>query len=473
MKNTILSCCCLLSVLAAAAPAISADATKPSLTLHSRRATGQTDRVAVLMEVGGEFKDRVEGKQQRTQMSGVDRLTYQEKTLEAGRNRLRAVRYYEKAESAVKFKDDALRCSLSPQRRLVGAAVDLPAETTRPLVAALQTTTTRPLVAALHTTLFALRGPLRREELEVIDVLGNSLLLDYLLPDGPTAAGQTWKPADKAVSALLGLDAASRCDVQCTLTEITDAVARFELAGQVEGPVNDTTARVQLKGKCRFDRRIGRIDWFALLSKEDRGVSQVADGFEVVVRLQMTIAPQEPSPELAEANLSGPSLEPTPELTQLCYQPPGSHWRLSHDRHWYLGSDDRDVAVLKRIGEGTLIGQCNASSLPERDPDKLVSLEEFQADVRQALGESFGEFVEAGQSVNPAKHRVLRVVVHGTAHNKSADVPIRWIYYHVADQQGHQAALTFTVQQEHVERFADADKPVVESLRFAEAAKRD
>ena len=120
-----------------------------------------------------------------------------------------------------------------------------------------------------------------------------------------------------------------------------------------------------------------------------------------------------------------------------------------------------------------MIGQCNASSLAQRDPDKLVSLEEFQADVRQALGESFGEFVEASQSVNAAKHRVLRVVVHGVAHNKSGDVPIRWIYYHVADQQGRQAALTFIVQQEHVERFADADKPVVESLQFVEPAKKD
>ena len=279
----------------------------------------------------------------------------------------------------------------------------------------------------------------------MIDILGNSLLLDDLLPEGPVAVGQTWKPADKVVAALLGLDAASRCDVQCVLKEVTDAVARFELAGQVEGPVNDTTARIQLKGKYRFDLRTGRIDWFALLSKEDRGISQVADGFEVVVRLQMTITPEEPSPELAEAKLATVSdLEPTPERTQLCYQSPGSRWRIIHDRRWYLGSDDRDVAVLKRIDKGTLIGQCNASSLAQRDPDKLVSLEEFQEDVRQALGENFGEFVEASQSVNAAKHRVLRVVVHGVVHNKSADVPIRWIYYHVADQQGRQAALTFT-----------------------------
>ena len=89
--------------------------------------------------------------------------------------------------------------------------------------------------------------------------------------------------------------------------------------------------------------------------------------------------------------------------------------------------------------------------------------------MQKALGKSFGEFVEAGQSVNDAKHRVFRVVVHG----KSSDIPIRWIYYHVADEQGRQAAFTFTVEQSLLERFADADKPVVDSLRFAEPKEKE
>ena len=50
---------------------------------------------------------------------------------------------------------------------------------------------------------------------------------------------------------------------------------------------------------------------------------------------------------------------------------------------------------------------------------------------------------------------------------------MRWIYYLVADPQGRQVAFTFTVEQRLVERFADADKPMVQSLRFAESKKQE
>ena len=70
----------------------------------------------------------------------------------------------------------------------------------------------------------------------MIDVLGNSLLLDDLFPDGPIAVGQTWQPADNVVAALVGLDAASRCDVQCTLKEVTDAWPASNWPGKSRDP---------------------------------------------------------------------------------------------------------------------------------------------------------------------------------------------------------------------------------------------
>ena len=116
-----------------------------------------------------------------------------------------------------------------------------------------------------------------------------------------------------------------------------------------------------------------------------------------------------------------------------------------------------------------LMAQCNLASLADHDPGKLVSLAEFQEDVRRALDKSFGEFVEASESSNAAQYRIYRVVVHGTA----SDLAMRWIYYLVAEPQGRQVALTFTVEQKLAERFADADKPMVQSLRFAEAKGKE
>lgn len=444
MKTAIIPFLCFLSYTQIAMSVVAADAAKPTCTLQSERKAGQTDRVTVLVEVGGDFKEGAQGKDERTRMSGTANLTYHEMTLATDPNRLRAVRYYEKAQSVAKFKDGSHRPSLTDGRRLIGVAIDPPT-----------------------VNMFSLGEPLTRDELEVIDLLGDSLLLDRLLPEGPVAIGDTWKPADSVAAALLGLDNVTRNELQCVLKEVTHKVARVEMSGSVEGPVNDTKTRIGMKGKYRFDLKTDRIDWFAMLTKEERGVSRVAVGFDVTVRFQMTIAPEDAPPELAKEKIAGLKVEPTSDLSQLRYESPRGRWQITYDRQWFLNSDDQEDAVLKLIREGAVLGQCNIASLPQRERGHLVSLEEFQEDVKKALGKSFGQFVEAKQSADPAGHRVLRVVVNGVVHEKATEVPICWIYYHLADEEGRQTAFTFTVEQELLERFAGADRAIVGSLRFA------
>ena len=58
-----------------------------------------------------------------------------------------------------------------------------------------------------------------------------------------------------------------------------------------------------------------------------------------------------------------------------------------------------------------LVGECNLASLADHAPGKLVSLAEFQEDVRRALGKSFGQFVEASEASPAAGYRMYRVVV--------------------------------------------------------------
>ena len=95
---------------------------------------------------------------------------------------------------------------------------------------------------------------------------------------------------------MLGLDEVGKTTVESTLKEVTDIVARFEFAGQVEGTIYGVSTAIEIKGKYRFDLRSHRIDWLAMLVKEDRPASFVADGVDVVSRLQMIVTPaQEPA----------------------------------------------------------------------------------------------------------------------------------------------------------------------------------
>jgi hypothetical protein len=443
----------LLLVVLITSPLLAA-APKPPYSLRSQRKPGQTDRVVVVLDVGGETKFTDEGKPQREKMSVVCNLDYFEKNLEVHPEAdgvVRSIRDYEKSSAMVKVGDGQFEPKLKREHRLIAV------ETARQ-----------------SALLFSPLGNLTRDELDAIDIQANSVLLDRLLPEKPVAVGDTWPHSEQLLAALLGLDEVAKTTVQSTLKEVKEegkgkdarTWARFEITGRVEGAIYGVSTAIEIKGKYRFDMQTKRIDWLGMLVKEDREASFVTDGVDVVSRLQVTVIPAKEPASLADAALVKLALKPMPELTYLTYESKDDGWQCQYDRRWYIHHQrpKNTVAVLRLLDRGMLAGQCNLSSLARREPDKLVSLEEFQDDVRKALDKSFGEFVEAGQSANDANCRVYRVVVHGT----SSDIAMRWIYYLVADPQGRQMAFTFAVEQSILDRFADADKPMVQSVQFGE-----
>jgi hypothetical protein len=450
-KSSITYCLFLLLAVAAITPSSMAVETSDSpASFQAQRKPGRTDRVIIHLKVGGETKYTDAGKTRGEKMSVACNLEYFEKTLEmptAADGVARSVRDYQNVSAAVKVGDGQFTPALQPQHRLIAVEA-----------------------GRQSTLLFCPHGNLTRDELDAIEVQANSLLLDGLLPDAPVAVGDQWPHSAELMAAMLGLDEASKSTVESTLKEVTDMVARFEFAGRVDGTIYGASTTIEIMGKYRFDLRTRRIDWLGMLAKEVRGGSFVADGVDVVSRLEMAIVPAREPASLADAALARLTLKATPQLTRLTYESGDGNWQCQHDRRWYLHYDrpKNSVVKLRLVDGGAPVGQCIASSLPQQDPAALVSLDEFQGDVRRALGKDFGEFVEASQASNAANYRIYRVVAHGT----SADVAMRWIYYLVADSQGRRAALTFAVEQELVERFAEADKPMVESLRFVDTKKK-
>jgi hypothetical protein len=417
-------------------------------SFSSARKTGQIDAVTVQLEVGGDVKDVVGGKEDREKMSVRCSLAYDEKTLLTpgdGQNQWRSVRHYRKVETVVNIGKEQFKPALRPERTLVAAEI-----------------------GEQKSALFSPRGPLTREELDLLDLQGNSLLLDALLPEKPVAAGESWKPAEKILAQLLGLDEIGQSDVQCSLKSVAKEaagdIARFEIAGKLSGAVLGVTSEIEILGKFRFDMRRNRIDWLGLLIKEQRQSSPVTDGLDTTAKLSVAIVPADQVPELSDDGLKDVQLQSTPELLQLSHASKDGGWEIAYDREWNINRNMQDKIVMRRIERGDQIAQCNLSSLQKREPDKVVALEEFQEDIKKALDKDFKEFVEAAQSVDPAGRRVLRVVARGTA----SDLPIRWIYYHLADRQGRQAAFVFTVEEKFVERFDGADQKLVQSLKFME-----
>ena len=435
--------------LVLAASAVTATATaspRPGAPRSFRpaRASGNVDLVQAAMEVSGDLKIVDQGKVERMKMSVAASFLYEERLLGvtgADGGPTRSIRYYRQASGAIQSADYEYKPALRDERRLIAVAVDGP-----------------------KVTLFSPQGPLTADELELTDVLANSLVLERLLPEGPVAAGDDWEHSDELIAALLGLDRIDNNDVKSSLTGVAEGKARFEMSGRVSGAENGVSTEIELKGKYHFDLQTKRITWFGILVRESRAAGHVDTGFDVVARLQMRITPGGGSEHLTSEVLAGVDPEPTPELTQLSYEPPGGKWRLDHDRRWSLITEEQDQAVLRLIDDGDKLAQCNVALLPQVPDATGLTLEGFQSDVIRALGENVKSVIRASQRHNENDYRVFQVVAEGEA----SGVPMHWIYYLVIDKHGRRVILGFVLEKEMLGRFDQAAEGLVATLRLAE-----
>jgi hypothetical protein len=430
---------CLLVFFAAHCSAAAKSGDKHALAARHR--PGEIARVDVALQVGGEFKFVADdGKATELPMSVVANFGYDESllALDPSGRPARSVRYYDDARAVIKIDKGGEKPAFDPARRLIIA----------------ERNDKSPCL------LYCPTATLSREELDLIDVPGGTLVLDDVLPTGPVALGESWKLADTTLAALLCLDAVGWSDVECVLGQVKDGLADVAAAGRVSGAVDGIATEIELKIKYKFDVRAGHITSFAMLIKEKREVGHLGPGLDTVAKVLVKITPKSASPALSESRIRQIPKRTTPELLELGYVPKGGQFRFRYDRRWYVTGDEPKLAALRMVDRGELLAQCNLSALP--NVKKPVTLAEFQRDVERSLGRNFGRFTSASQVVNESGYAVFRVVVQGTI----SELPIEWIYYLVQDRQGHRVSLAFSLEQSLRERFADADRHVVEALRL-------
>ncbi|HOM17836.1 MAG TPA: hypothetical protein PLQ00_10940, partial [Thermoguttaceae bacterium] len=268
----------------------------------------------------------------------------------------------------------------------------------------------------------------------------------------------------------------SRADVQCKLGNVTERSLLIEISGTVQGQTGGGQSAMVLKGKYRVDRATGRINWLGLALAERRTPGPVLRGVDITAKLSVQIGPSQEVPELSTDSLRDLPLEAKEDLLILAYQPPGKGWQILHSRSWHVNREENQTAVLGLFDQDQWVTQGTITLLPPLAQGQDVTLEQFQQDIRQALGKNFGEFVQAGQYPAPENMRMYRVVVHGKvisqSQGKPVETPMQWHYYRLADAQGRQAVFAFTLDPDQQDRLGQADKTLVESFRFLDAGDR-
>ena len=303
--------------------------------------------------------------------------------------------------------------------------------------------------------------PLTRQELDLVDVPGGTLVLDRLLPADPVAVGESWKLTDRVLANLLCLDAVSWTDVRSTLGTVKDDIADIGTTGKVAGAVGGVSTEIEVKARYKFSLEQKRIVYFALLIKEKRAIGHIGPGLDTVAKVLVKISPISGSEKLTAEVIQTLSRSVPPEMTRLSFRSAGGEFGFLHDRRWFLTTEDPKLAVFRYLERGELIAQCNVSAVPTTQK-KALTLAEFQRDIQTSLGKNFGQFVSARQSTNDHGHTIFRVVVHGTV----SKLPIQWVYYLIGDSKGRRVSLAFTLEESLVDRFSEADRLLAASIQI-------
>jgi hypothetical protein len=431
--------CLLLS------PVAQADPSENKISLSELRRVDEISRVRALLEVKGHLTiDADSDEPLKHPLEVTGKFAYDERILKAGGQSPAdagrcSVRHYERAEASFTVGEGHGKRGLSEDRRLIVMHR-----------------------ANAATTVFSPHGSLTREQRDLLDIPGNSLLLAELLPVDALSEGETWDVTEEGLLGLFGWDTVVESAVQGTLAAVEDGSATIEFAGIASGTVAGTASDVELRAKCLFDVQRRRVRWFGMAVRENRKMGPAEPGFQVTAKLQVVISPCDDSEPLGDDNLARLSLTPDAGSDLLRVESADSGCRLLADRRWFVIRDLHDVTILRFVDDGEPIGQCNITSMPDVAAGKHVSLEQFQQDIRKSLGDNFGQFIEASQSRTDEGLRVLRVSATGVV----SDVNVQWAYYLISNEKGRRTALVFTCGQKVSERFGAADRALASGFQF-------
>jgi hypothetical protein len=382
--------------------------------------------------------------EQKLPISVAAKVGYDERRLVAGTTNgdagtPLAVRYYDTAEAVIKVDDAGRIPKLADDRRLVVVAQ-----------------------AEQRPVLYCPDAPLSREQLDLIDVVGDSFNIDRLLPAKAVADAESWANDAAVMGPLLTLDTVAVCEVQSVLDGFNANFAKIRLAGVVHGTADGAATQQEIRGVYLFDRRLHRVTRLNLAVRENRSIGGATPGLDAVAKLQIVVAPIETSANLDDATVAKIQDQNRAPARDLLFESPALGFRVKHDRQWYVTAEAREAITFRRVDGGDLVAQCTLTALPPKSEGRQTSLEQFQQDVTYALGKSFGELVSSRQWQNAAGLYCYEVVVRGLVE----ELPVEWHYYLLAPESGPRMSATVTIEKPMIERVANTDRDLVESLQL-------
>ena len=114
-----------------------------------------------------------------------------------------------------------------------------------------------------------------------------------------------------------------------------------------------------------------------------------------------------------------------------------------------------------------MIAQLNISKVEDAATGKSTSEEQFQADIRESLGERL-EKIESAELVKmKSSTQVYRVIASGMV----GEQKMKWNYFLATAPSGKQTAFVFSVGADNIEKLTNRDLGIATTINFGPAGQ--
>ncbi len=395
-----------LTFCAAAAPVV---AQSRPVSFADGRQTTEAFQVRATLQMVGKLKSPAQDLED-VPTSATAQVRYQEVVLDHRADQIKSVRTYALAEAELRAGGHLEKNQLSSNVRTVVAQL-----------------------GEQNLELVSTTGNLTRTELETLTFPGDSLAVYRLLPKTEVAEGDQWSHSSADLATLLNLEHVGVNEVKSQFVKVENGLAIIHTTGSLKGRAAGVATSMRLTAECRYDLRWKRINWLHLRVREDRDESPEAPGFAVDAEIKMLIQPAEPNsaPQLASV-----TTEISERQRLLRYESENAGFKLLHPRRWHMLDEAARHSTWRVVDGDAVVAQCNVIRLKDLPAGKQIGLEEFQTDVRKALGEQFVEFEQAGRKT--AQGWIRRSAGHCRRHRLANPGALDLLSHHQPGWQARQ-----------------------------------
>ncbi len=429
-------------MLAGAAPVVA-----QSVPLAEAVKPGDCFRVQLDMTLKGQMQGQGEQGPRTIPLEATAALTYTERILAGGSGPVvdKTARLYEIAKATIQVGADKTERSLRAERLLFVA----------------QKYKDQALV-------YSPLGPLTRDEVDLTSQHFDTLSLAGMLPGKTVAVGDTWKVADAAAVGLCGFEGLTEHSLSAKFEAVKDDLATVRVTGKATGIDMGALAKLTIEATVTVDTKAQRVVGVEWQQMDERDQGPVSPATTVQTTWKMRRKPVEQPAGLSDVALVKvpDNFEPPALLVQIDFRDLKDRYSLLHSREWQVVSQTAEHAVLRLMDRGDFVVQATITPWTRLAPGRHLSAEEFKKEMNAMPGWEPESEVQAGEVPSDGRW-VYRVSTLG----KLDGLPVLQNFYLVANPNGEQVVIVFTLTPKQVDKLGARDLSFVGSLEIPASKK--